>query len=182
MVTPVIDTARLRLRECSLEDLPELSRIRANPEVMRYIGNGKPQTREQVKDVILDIQAHWRNHSFGRWAVEHREQAKIIGLCGLSYLEDTSEVELGYTLAEEQWGQGFATEVASACLRYGFEELELERVVAVAFPENLASRRVLEKIGMRYVRTDNFYEGLLVYYEVDRDSFQPGGAIYRLTP
>src|ERR1051325_401306 len=84
MVTPVIDTARLRLRECSLEDLPELSRIRANPEVMRYIGNGKPQTREQVKDVILDIRAHWRNHSFGRWAVEHREQGKIIGLCGLS--------------------------------------------------------------------------------------------------
>jgi RimJ/RimL family protein N-acetyltransferase len=178
---PEIETARLRLRECSLKDLDALSIIRADPQVMQYIGNGKPQSREQVRDVILEIQEHWRNHQFGRWAVEHKGDEKIIGLCGLSYLEDTSEVELGYTLERNYWHQGFATEAASACLRYGLEELKLDRIIAVAFPENIGSRKVMNKIGMRYVKTANFYEGSLVYYEILVSNFQPTDSVYILT-
>jgi RimJ/RimL family protein N-acetyltransferase len=178
---PEIETARLRLRECSLKDLDELSIIRANPDVMKFIGNGNPQSREDVKQVIREIREHWRKHLFGRWAVEHKQDKRIIGLCGLNYLEDSSEVEIGYTLSKEYWHKGFATEVAAATLRYGFEEVELERIVAVAFPENTPSRRVMEKIGMRYVKTANFYEGLLVYYEIRNRDFRPMDSLYLLS-
>jgi ribosomal-protein-alanine N-acetyltransferase len=181
MVTPEIETSRLRLRECSLDDLDELSVIRADAQVMKYIGDGKPQSRAQVKEVILEIREHWRNHQFGRWGVEHKAHEKVIGLCGLSHLEDTAEIEIGYTLEKRYWHQGFASEAASACLRYGFEELHLDRVVAVAYPENTGSRRVMEKIGMRYVKTANFYEGLLVYYEILHSDFRPFDSIYKLT-
>ncbi|MBI3651930.1 MAG: GNAT family N-acetyltransferase [Acidobacteria bacterium] len=177
---PEIETARLRLRPCRPDDIDELARIRANPEVMKYIGDGRPQSRGEVKEVIREIHQHWRVHHFGRWAVAQQQDDTIIGLCGLSYLEDTSEVELGYTLAQPYWHQGFATEVAAAALRYGFAEVQLERIVAVAYPENLASLRVLEKIGMRFVKMANYYDSEVAYHEISRQEFHPTAAVYRL--
>jgi RimJ/RimL family protein N-acetyltransferase len=177
---PEIETARLRLRHCTLEDLDELSVIRADPNVMQYIGKGKAQSRKQVKEVILDISNHWRQHGFGRWGIVHKEDRTLIGLCGLSYLDDTLEVEVGYTLAQAYWRQGFASEVASASLRYGFEVVKLDRIVAVAYPENTASRRVMEKLGMRFVKTTRFFSCDLVYYEISNNEYRTNDSLYLL--
>jgi RimJ/RimL family protein N-acetyltransferase len=177
---PEIETTRLRLRHCTLEDLDELSVIRSDPNVMQYIGKGKAQSRKQVMEVILDISNHWQQHGFGRWGIVHKEDRKPIGLCGLSYLEDSLEVEVGYTLAQAYWGQGFASEVASASLRYGFEVVKLDRIVAVAYPENAASRRVMEKLGMRFVKTTGFFGCDLVYYEISNNEYRTNDSLYLL--
>jgi len=78
---------------------------------------------------------------------------KLIGWCGLAFLDKTEEIEIGYGIAKEYWGRGFTTEAATASIRYGFEEARLNRIVAVAMPENITSRRVMEKIGMKFEKT-----------------------------
>src|SRR5262245_20675737 len=123
-----LETSRLRLRLCTLDDLDDVFRIRSDVDFMRYIGNGEPQSRVQVKELLDDILAHWQKYGFGRWAVISKTQPQLIGLCGLSFLENTPEVELGYLLAKEYWGQGLASEIAAACLQYGFEKLFLDRI------------------------------------------------------
>ena len=85
------------------------------------------------------------------WAVGfHKEDSALIGWSGLSYLEDTGEVEIGYGLAKPYWGRGLASEAAAATIKYGFEQLGLPRIVAIASPDNITSRRVLEKLGMKF--------------------------------
>ena len=141
---------RLYLRLFAPTDLDALARINSDPEVMRYIGEGKPVSREQTEVRLHAYIEHWRQHRFGLWAVVHKADQALIGFCGLPYLENTPEVEVGYRLAKRCWRMGLATEGASASLRYGFEALNLERIVAVVQAGHVASQRVLEKIGLRY--------------------------------
>ena len=178
---PQIETARLLLRHFKLDDLSAFSFIRANSEVMQYISTRRPQSVDEVRWVIQLIIKNWREVGFDRWAVVEKANNQLIGWCGLNYLEDSHEVEVGYGLAREHWGKGFIPEAAKAALRYGFEELGLEKIVAVAFPENLASRRVMQKLGMHYVKISPFYDGDLVYYEIHRHEFTADDSFYILT-
>ena len=173
----MIETERLVLRRFVPEELDELVRLRADPEVMRYIGE---QSREKVEQRLQYYISHYEPHGFGMWAVVHKDEGKMIGWCGLVFLDGTPEVEVGYGVAREYWGQGLMTEAARASLRYGFEKVGLERIVAVAMPENLASRRIMEKLGMRYEKKVFHYGHDLVYYAVGRDEFQTGDAFYLL--
>lgn len=177
---PEIETLRLRLRHCTPADLEDLAQIRGDAEVMRFIGDRKPQTKDKVRELLDEIYQHWQKHGFGRWAVIDKSADQFIGLCGLNYLENTDETEIGYLLARSAWGKGYATESAKACLRYGFEELKLDQIVAVAFPENLVSRRVMEKLGMRYVKLTRYFEGEVAYYELRRKEFRPDNSPYIL--
>ncbi|HZS08692.1 MAG TPA: GNAT family N-acetyltransferase [Blastocatellia bacterium] len=176
---PEIETARLRLRGFTTDDLNDLSAIRADPDVMRYIG-GSPDSFEQVQSALNNILLHWEQHGFGRWAVADREDGGLIGWCGLSYLEDTGEVEIGYGIAKPYWGKGLTSEAAAASVRYGFEELALGRIVAVALPDNTASRRVMGKLGMRYVKVAHHYNAEVVYYEISREEYQADNSFYLL--
>jgi ribosomal-protein-alanine N-acetyltransferase len=180
VMMPEIETSRLYLRQFSMADFNDLSTIRSDPEVMRFIGNGQPHSMDQVRDALGGILSVWKQHGFGRWAVVHKPDKKLMGWCGLAFLDNTDEIEIGYGIAKEYWGRGFTTEAAAASLRYGFEELKLNRIVAVAMPENIASRRVMEKIGMRYERTGHWYEAELVYYVISQDGYEPGAARYEL--
>jgi RimJ/RimL family protein N-acetyltransferase len=96
-----------------------------------------------------------------------------MGFCGLQFLDNTPEIEVGYRLARRFWGMGFATEAARESLRYGFEELGLDRIVAVVQPENIASCRVVEKIGLRYVKDARFYQTDVKYYAITREEYRP---------
>lgn len=147
-----IETARLRLRKFTPDDLNDLSAIRADPDVMRYIGSGKPESIEQVRTTLNKLLAHWGQHGFGRWAVVYKEVDRLIGWCGLSYLESTGEVEIGYGVAKSYWGKGLTLEAAPASIKCGFDELNLDRIVAVAWPDIIISRRVMDRLGMRYVK------------------------------
>jgi ribosomal-protein-alanine N-acetyltransferase len=173
----MLETERLFLRRFTLDDVEELVRLRADPEVMRYIGE---QSREKVEQRLQYYISHYEPHGFGMWAVVLKQTGAMIGWCGLIFLDETPEVEVGYGVARDYWGQGLMTEAAHATLRYGFETICLERIVAVAMPENTASRRIMEKLGMRYEKMVHHYGHDLVYYAVARDEFKAGESFYLL--
>ncbi len=175
-----IETARLRLRMFTLRDTDDYFLLRSDPEVMRYIGTGATSTREQTTTKLSWVLMQWEKHGFGIWAVVDKKSENLIGWAGLSFLDSNPEIEVGYGLAKAYWGTGMATEAAWASLRYGFEELQLDRIVAVAVPENAASQRVMEKAGMRYVKLAHYYGVDVAYYEITRESFRPGTSLYIL--
>jgi RimJ/RimL family protein N-acetyltransferase len=149
-----LETERLWLREWSLDDLEEARPIFTDPEVMRYISGGAPRSDEQIREFIARQQNHFRTRGFCLWKLLLKPDARLIGFCGLQPLELDSapEVEIGWRLAKDQWGRGLATEAARLALRHAVEHAGLTRVIAVAMPENRASLRVMEKLGMKYER------------------------------
>lgn len=165
-----IETPRLRLRQFTPNDLDNLSRLYSNPDVMRYIGKGI-RTENETQTALSSIIKHYE-HGFGMWAVIYKDNGKLIGRCGLCFLDHTPEVELGYLLDKSYWRRGLATEASHASLKYGFEAVKLEKIVAIAKPENIASRRVMEKVGMKYEKDAYFYNSTVVYYSISRDVYQ----------
>ena len=166
-----LETSRLRLRLFTLEDIEALGEIVSDPEVMKYLGMGSPRDTNGAEKTIKTILSHWEKHGFGIWAVEEKKSGKLMGWCGLQHLDKTPEVEVAYLLDSPHWRQGFATEAACAVLGYGFEHLGLNRIVAVARPENVGSYRVMEKVGMKYERDAHFYGVDVVYYAIRREDF-----------
>ncbi|HXD32406.1 MAG TPA: GNAT family N-acetyltransferase [Pyrinomonadaceae bacterium] len=175
---PSVETARLRLRQFRNDDLDDLATLLADPDVMRYVGNGLPITRDEVEIALHSIVRHWQQHGFGRWAVFDKETGKFAGYGGLRSLMDTPEVV--YHFAKPYWGRGLATELGKASLRFGFDEHPFDRIVAVAKPENLASVRVMEKIGMNYESHTAYYDIDVIQYQVLRSQYQPDNAPYKL--
>lgn len=168
---PEIETARLQLRHLTLDDLDALFYIYSNPEVSRYISKGA-RTKDQTLAALVYMIEHWE-HGFGMWAVIHKESSKMIGRCGLCFLDNTPEVELGYALDKPYWNMGLATEASFASLKYGFEEVGLQRIVAIARPENIASQRVMQKVGMKYEKDAHYYSSDVVYYAIAKEAFHP---------
>lgn len=165
-----IETARLYLRQFTPEDLDDLYRIYSDPEIMNYITGVR--TREATETAIHTMLKRWEENNFGMWALVHKIDRKMIGRCGLGFLDNTPEVELGYALDKVYWNQGLVTEASFASLNYGFQILKLERIVAIARPENIASQRVIQKVGMKYEKNARYYEIDVVYYSISRERFQ----------
>ena len=182
---PEIETQRLLLRMFSKDDLDDLSTIYADADVMQFL-SGHPLTREETAGWLKYFLDGWENFGFGWWAVVSKESGQLIGHCGLQFIHITPEVEVTYGLAKEYWRKGLASESARACLRYGFEELKLERIYALADPGNTGSHRVMQRVGMNYDRTeyykDDLYEGDLVYYVIAREDHRSDDSIYQLRP
>lgn len=167
-------TPRLWLRPLAKTDLEELARIYSDPEVMKYRLIAQPASRQQTRVMLEAYLRHWEAHGFGRWAIFHKHHQHLIGHGGLEYLDTLHEVEVNYLLASGYWGQGLATEAATVLLRYGFETLQCERLVALAKPGHFASRRVMEKIGMQYEQTLELYEVEWVLYAIHDSHWQQG--------
>jgi RimJ/RimL family protein N-acetyltransferase len=178
---PDIETARLRLRPFTPRDADAYYlAVMCDPDVRRYLPGGQPLPRERAELIMGRFQDHWDQHGFGGWAVIHRADDLLIGQCGLQYIPGMTEVEVFYALAKAFWGQGLAPEAAHAALRYGFETLHLDRIVAIFMPGNQASERVMIKIGMTYQGIKHVYETDLPFYAITRAEFRPGDAPYLL--
>lgn len=175
---PAIETERLLLRMFRPADLDEFARLLSDPEVIRYVGDGQPVSREETDKALQSIIRHWQTHGFGRWAVVDRLTREFVGFGGLRSLLGTPEVV--YHLATAQWGKGLATELALASLRFGFEEHQFERIVAIAKPLNAASIHVMEKIGMHYEKHASYYGIDVVQYGISREEFSWHGSEYLL--
>ncbi len=153
-----IETPRLLLRAWRTEDRVPFARLNADWRVMRYF----PATLSAAEsDALADrIEAHFARHGFGLFAAELRLTREFIGFVGLGIPNLEAPfmpcVEIGWRLAAAYWNQGLATEGARAALHYGFETLALDEIVAFTVPANLASRRVMEKIGMTHNAVDDF--------------------------
>jgi RimJ/RimL family protein N-acetyltransferase len=147
-------TERLLLRPWRPADRDPFAAMNADPEVMRYVGRGRPLTRTQSDELVDAIEAHWDQHGFGLWcAAPHEDPDACIGFVGLaipSFLPAVlPSVEVGWRLARSAWGRGLATEGARAALEHAFGPLGLQSVISVIDPENHRSVRVAEKLGMR---------------------------------
>jgi RimJ/RimL family protein N-acetyltransferase len=137
-----------------------------------------PLSADETRNSLACIIEVFKNRGFGRWALIHKELNKLIGYCGFASGNSQVGVEIAYLLARPYWGQGLASEAAGACLRYGFEELKLDSIGGVTRPGNSKSRRVLERLGMRYV-SEAIYAGYdCVYYSLPRSEFRPHPAAY----
>ena len=177
-----VETARLYLRRLQTTDLDDYyQRIYTDPDVMRTLLARAPISRAEFDTRVPAIMIeHWTTHGFGPWVVIHKPDNQLIGHCGLRYWPDSSDVEVLYAIDKRYWGKGLATEGARASVRYGFEHLHLERIMAAALVENQASRRVLEKIGMRYERTVQFRGLDAASYSFSRTDYRMDDAPYRL--
>ena len=164
-----IETPRLLLRRFTPGDLDELYPIFSDTEVVKYMKTG-PASRAETEHALSTIIKHWEQHGFGRLAVIDKETGKLIGYGGLRNLDGTPE--LVYLLARDYWGRGLATETALSSLKWGFEERHFERIIAVTRPEHVASRRVMEKVGMIYEKDTQYLEVDVVLYAVSHLTYQ----------
>jgi len=158
-----IETERLVLRRPRLSDAKALHAAYGDPEVMRYIGEGQTMTPAKTKAWIEKALGRWKADGFGHFVIE--KDRKVIGRAGflvwdpdewktgtLAELGSHAAIELGWMLAQEHWGNGYATEAAIALRDYGFKELRFERLISLIAHGNDASVKVAERIGGRYVR------------------------------
>lgn len=179
-----IETARLRLRLPRPADLDDYqTQVYGDPLVMRYLPGGVPRPIERTQAVIDLFAQHQVEHGFSVWTVELKDSGQFIGHCGLFCFTDAAEVEVAYAFGTAYWGQGYAPEAAHASLRFGFETANLPYILALAVPANVASQRVMQKIGMRHIGLTNQYynNAELVLYRQERDTFQPGDAPYSVS-
>lgn len=154
----MIETERLILRKPRLEDAADLAVAYADPEVVRFMGDGSTATREQVEDGIHQWLERWESWGMSLCSLERREDGRIVGRAGFLLWDPETweipgdETELGWLLAREHWGRGYATEAALALRDWAFEERGLTRLISLINHENLRSIRVAERIGERYER------------------------------
>ena len=154
----LLDTERLRLREFRASDVDPLYRLNSDPRVMRYIGNGSIDTRESAERAVFRSMKYYRNYpGLGVWPAEDGTTGAFVGWFCLKYVPQTVEIEVGYRLAPDAWGRGYATEGARALLRYGFDELGLDRIIGLTHPDNAASQRVLQKAGLADAGWGRYY-------------------------
>ena len=144
-----------------IDDLDALWALYCDPEITKYIPDA-PRSREEAREELeWHMHGHPRHPELGLWATIHKATGRFIGRCGLLpwAIDGADEVEVAYTIAREYWGQGLGTEAAQAILQYGFEKLNLSRMVCLIDPENTASQRVAEKMGMTFERKVDGFEG-----------------------
>lgn len=170
----MLTTPRLLFRQFTLADLDQLYReIYSHPKVAEALSPTGTISLQQTASLLSRRLQHWQTYGFGAWALVYRQNQQLIGHCGLHYLADTPEVELTYTLNPTYWRQGLATEAGQAVLRWGFETLALKQIVAVTGPNNIASQRVMQKLGMKYEKTIQYNGIEALYYAISRPEFNP---------
>jgi RimJ/RimL family protein N-acetyltransferase len=150
----ILETDRLLLREFVEDDAESFFKLNTDPEVVRFVPDKPLLNVEQARQTLIDHPiADYRRYGFGRGACILKSTGEQIGFAGLKYLDELGEVDVAYRLLPAHWGQGLATEVALASVRYGFAALGLKRIIGLVMPKNIASVRVLEKTGLRYSGT-----------------------------
>jgi len=155
----ILETEHLLLREFLEDDAEPFFKLNTNPDVLRFVPDKALVDVDQARQMLLDHPiADYQKHGFGRCACILKSSGENIGFAGLKYLEELGEVDVAYRLMPAYWGRGLATEAAIASVRFGFEKLGLKQIIGLVMPANVASIRVLEKTGLRYVESVIFWE------------------------
>ena len=166
----VLETSRLILREFLEEDVEPLALVLSDPETMRFYP--APFDRAGVEEWIARNRRRYAEYGHGLWAMILKSSGELIGDCGLTVqnVDGANEVEIGYHVRRDLWGQGLATEAARACRDLGFARLKVERLISLIRPENLQSRRVAEKNGMSIWKEMMWHDLRHLVYAIHRDS------------
>jgi RimJ/RimL family protein N-acetyltransferase len=148
MIRTKLETERLKLRLFTHDDLQVMHLLNTDPDVIRYADDPArdlEETRRRLEDGPL---SDYVKYGYGRFAVELKETAQVIGFCGIKYLPEIDLPEVGYRYLKEYWGGGIGTEAARACVGFARDDLKIKKLIALIIPENIASIRVAEKLGM----------------------------------
>src|SRR5687768_1829163 len=170
------ETPRLILREVVLDDAEGMLELDSDPEVHLYLPDRVIETVEEAKQSILDIRKQYKQFGIGRWSMIEKESGDFIGWAGLKWNVGPENNrmhfhDVGYRLIKKYWGKGYATEAAIASVKYAFNDMAIRELIGVADSRNIASVRVLQKAGMKYIET--FYEDdiPLYWYSLKKDDF-----------
>jgi ribosomal-protein-alanine N-acetyltransferase len=149
----IVHTARLTCERLRLEHVEELTPFLLDPRILRTLWpREEPPTADEIAAGTAAKVEHWERYGFGLWLARDRETGALVGRGGLqyTYAAGLNDVEAAWAIVPERWGEGLATELAHAAVEVGFDALELPWIVALTLPDNLASRRVMEKSGFAY--------------------------------
>ena len=166
-----LETARLKLKEFCLEDAHHLFDLNSDPDVTRYVGSGAYNSIDEVYDFINNYD-QYKKYKMGQLNMFEKRTGEYVGWCGLKYVEDDDYVDLGYRLLNKHWGKGYATEASIACLDYGFNTLNLSRIVGTAMKENAASINVFKKLGLKYSHDNECGDQPGVVYAITKEEWK----------
>ncbi len=168
MTCPTLKTERLVLRPLTIDDIDLLVDLDSDPEVMRYITDGKPQTKEHYEKRIPELLKYTQKHpGLGLWPTYLKKTNEFIGWYILKHLPDGGEVEVGFRIKKKFWGNGYSTEAGKALLKHGFETLGLKKIAAIVRPDNFASQAVIKKIGLQEKGKGTWYGIECLYFELE---------------
>lgn len=167
----ILETERLLLREILVSDAADMYELNSDSEVMQYTGDVYFNSLEETKQFIKNY-PDYRKNGFGRNAVILKETGEFLGWCGLKKLDDGT-IDIGYRFLKRHWNKGFATESARAMIDFGFRNYGLQLIIGNADADNIASVRVFEKLGMKFIKK-RAYDGIenAVLYEINKENWR----------
>ncbi|MGH3087232.1 MAG: GNAT family N-acetyltransferase [Rubrobacteraceae bacterium] len=175
-----IETARLSLRPLSMRDLHAVHGLWTEADVRKYLWDDAVISVGEARKYIIGSAENFERHGFGLWGIRAKERETLVGFCGLRFLDDSSDIEILYGFSPAHRGEGFATEAARAVIRHGFEEARLRRILGITDLPNVASARVLEKVGMVLLGHALYQGREELHYEITYETFNPTDEPYSL--
>ena len=166
MIRTSLETERLRLRLFTHDDLPIMFELNTDPEVIKYADTPVKDMEEVKERLEQGPLADYEKYGYGRFAVELKETGKVIGFCGIKYLPEIDLPEVGYRYLKEYWGRGIGTEAAKVCVEFARDDLKIKKLVALIIPENMASIKLAEKLGMTKRPLIHIYDEDAFQYEM----------------
>ena len=172
MSSPIqLETERTILRLLTVKDAKDFYDLNLDPEVLRFTGDRAFQSVEEAK-IFLVSYDQYEKYGVGRLAVIDKVSGKFMGWCGIKYSPKSQEYDIGFRFFKEFWNQGFATETANRCLEFGFYDLGLKEIVGRAMVRNVASIKVLEKLGMTFKNTFDFDGEKGIIYQISKLNYK----------
>ena len=166
-----LETERLVLRWFRESDFAEFFEMSSDPQVMQFLG-GKPLTEIEAWKNMAAYMGHWYFRGYGVWAVEEKSSGKLVGRIGFMDPAGWPGFELGWTLARQSWGKGYATEGASRALEYAFTEMNRDHVISLIAPENVNSIKVAQRLGEKVEGETEFLGRTVSIYGIDRNAWE----------
>lgn len=168
----ISQTPRLLIREIETDDAEAVFELNQNPNVIRYTSDPAFKNIADARQLIETIiQPQYKNYGHGRWAVLIKNTTKFIGWCGLKFMPELNQVDLGYRYMQSYWGQGYATEAAMASLHYGFTQFNYSQIIGRVMKQNISSIKVLQKCGLTFSNEAELHEHPAFIFKVTREDF-----------
>lgn len=164
-----LETERLTLHPFNPSHYDGLRIMESDPEIMRYISNGVVKTPDETRETIARVMQRWEKYGFSWWALKEKQSGQLVGAACLQYLENIegAPLEIGWRLIAGHHGKGYATEAARGIIDFAVNTVGTSYLVAVADPDNQASQRVMQRLGMTYKGIEQHYDVPCVVYELD---------------
>jgi ribosomal-protein-alanine N-acetyltransferase len=152
----VFQSRRLLFREFTTCDASLIYDLNKDDKIRKYVHEAIPTLESSEKSLREIILPQYKLYKHGRWALHLKSTQEFIGWCGLKHIAEANEIDLGYRLMKNFWGNGYASEAAETCIRYGFEQLNIQKIIARAHVDNIASIKVIEKCGMKLLQEETW--------------------------